>query len=329
MNITEFAKRINLSKGTVSRTLNNRAEVSAETRSYVLERAEALGYFRNPNARRLATGRTHVIQLECPHNTRVLADQYLVELARGLEDAAGEHGLDLMMHLGAKCRPSVEIPAVDGLVIVAGGDEPLSGLAALTASGHTPTVVITDAKPDFLAPLTSYVHVDTQFGVVEALNKINAFGHRRIGYIGSDQPMDATCRLIEQAGFALNPNFVIQAGVTLKQGFEAALRLLAWPKLSRPTVLLTRTDILAVGAVQAAVSLGLSVPGDISVVGHDDTDLATLVNPPLTTVAINIPKIAQAAMELLTGMIENGAEPSVSIIGTHVILRGSLGAPVC
>jgi LacI family transcriptional regulator len=327
MNITEFAKCISLSKGTVSRALNDRPEVSAKTRRYVLERAEALGFSRNPNARRLATGRTHLIQLECPYNTRVLSDQYLVELARGLEDTASEHGLDLMLHLGANYRSTTDVPAVDGLIIVAGAETSPTDIRTLTAYGHTPAVIISDTAPVNLEPHTSYVHVDNQFGVREALDKIVVLGHTRLGYIGSDHAMDSIRRLIEKAGLQWNPALAIQAGVTLRQGFDAALRLLDQPCELRPTVILTRTDILAAGAVQAANRLDLNVPADISIVGHDDIDLAMLVNPPLTTVAINIPKIALTVMELLTGMIEDQNEPSVSTLGSHLIMRGSLGPP--
>jgi len=325
MNITEFAKSLNLSKGTVSRALNDRPEVSAETRRYVLEKAESVGFLRNPNARRLATGRTHLIQLECPYNTNILSDQYLVELARGLENTASAQGFDLLLHLGTRARSGVEAPAVDGLIIVAGPETSLKDIRTLTAYGHTPAVVISDTYPIQCAPLTSYVHIDTQSGVRETLAEIIRLGHKRLGYIRSDQSADRMAQLAEQAGLVLDPDLVIQAGVTQHQGYDAAIRLLSRPIKDRPTVLLTRTDILAAGALQAAQSLGLSVPDDVSVVGHDDIDLAALVNPPLTTVAINIPNVAEAAMEMLTDLIEDRDAPTVRVLCSQLVLRQSLG----
>ena len=325
MNITEFAKSLNLSKGTVSRALNDRPEVSAETRRLVLEKAESLGFLRNPNARRLATGRTHIIQLECPYNTNILSDQYLVGLARGIENTASSQGYDLMLHLGSRSRRAAEVQAVDGLIIVAGQETSLDDIKALTAFGHTPAVVISDTYPAELPPLTSYVQIDTLSGVRATLAKIAALGHKRIGYIRSDQSTDKMEALFQQAGLEWRRELVIQAGVTQQEGYDATLRLLERPSCERPTVLLTRTDILAAGAVQAAQSLGLNVPYEISVVGHDDIDLAALVNPPLTTVAINIPMVAKAAMDMLTRIIEDKYEPTVRVLETQLIFRESLG----
>jgi DNA-binding LacI/PurR family transcriptional regulator len=325
MNITEFARRLNLSKGTVSRALNDRPEVSAETRRFVLERAEALGFLRNPNARRLATGRTHLIQLECPYNTNILSDQYLVELARGLENTAATHGFDLLLHLGTGAASGYEVPAVDGLIIVAGPETSLKDIRTLTAYGHTPAVVISDAYPTECAPLTSYVQIDTQSGVDQALARVKALGHKRIGYIRSDQAADNMQQMVEKAGLIWNPALTVQAGVTQKQGYEAAIRLLDQSSQIRPTVILTRTDILAVGTILAAQHLGLSVPADLSVVGHDDIDHASLVNPPLTTIAINIPNVAKEAMQMLTQLIDQTVEPSVQVFGTQLVFRSSLG----
>ncbi len=104
MNIIEFAKELNLSIGTVSRALNDRPEVSGKTRQLVFSKAQELGFTPNANARRLVTGVTHLFQLECPCNTHILSDGYLIELARAIEAAAGEHGYDLLLHLGTQRR---------------------------------------------------------------------------------------------------------------------------------------------------------------------------------------------------------------------------------
>lgn len=325
MNITEFAKTLNLSKGTVSRALNNRPEVSAETRRFVLQQAEALGFSPNASARRLATGRTQLIQLECPRNTHILSDQYLVELARALEDTAGEHGYDLLLHLGAHHRATSELPAVDGLIIVADSRTSVDEIRQLTAHGRTPAVVITDTEPRIAPPITPYVRIDTQSGVREALSKIRSLGHKRVGFIGSNQAMDNVPALFRASGLTWNPALAIQAGVTQQQGFDAALQLLQAAQPARPTVILTRTDILAAGTLQAANKLALRVPGDVSIVGHDDIDVAALLDPPLTTIAVDIPRVAQAAVEMVTGLIAETPGAPVQILGTRLVMRGSLG----
>ena len=227
MNIVEFAKTLNLSIGTVSRALNDRAEVSPQTRRRVLEKAEELGFVRNSNARRLVAGRNHMIRLECPHRAHILSDQYLVELARGVEEVAGERGYDLLLHLGARRADPGDLQDVDGLVIVAGEELNASDLHSITGAGHTPSVVITGtAPPDF--PAASYVCLDTFPGVREALVHLAALGHHRIGYLGSGSPghrlRDAFPRLMADAGLTFDPRLAREAGLTPDDGRRAAPR---------------------------------------------------------------------------------------------------------
>lgn len=325
MNIVEFAKTLNLSIGTVSRALNDRAEVSPKTRQMVLEKAEELGFVRNSNARRLVTGRNFLIRIECPYSTHILSDSYLVELARGVEEVAGDHGYDLLLHLGTRRSELADAQDVDGLVIVAGAETTADDLRGLTQNGRTPSVVIASAAPlDFAA--ASYVCLDTLPGVREALTLLASLGHTRVGYIGSGPPgyrlRDAFPVLLTEAGLPWDPALAVEAGTTPDEGRRAALDLLALP--APPTAIFARTDVLASGVVQAVTALGLSVPGDISVVGHDNIE-AALVNPPLTTVAINIPDIAALAVRSLLAMITDKAAPTTQTLGTHLIVRQSCG----
>ena len=325
MNIVEFAKTLNLSIGTVSRALNDRAEVSPKTRRMVLEKAEELGFVRNSNARRLVTGRNFLIRIECPYNTHILSDRYLVELARGVEEVAGDHGYDLLLHLGTRrAEPGTE-QDVDGLVIVAGAETTADDLRSLTHDGRVPAVVIAWATPlDF--PAASYVCLDTQ-GVREALALLAQLGHQRVGYVGSGQPgyrlRDALPSLMAEAGLAWDPRLAREAGTTPDEGCQAALDLLALPV--PPTAIFARTDVLASGVVQAVSLLGKTVPGDVSVIGHDNIEAAALVNPPLTTVAVDIPKLAALAVRSLLLMITDKAAPATLTLATHLIVRRSCG----
>jgi len=329
MNITEFANLLNLSAGTVSRALNDRAEVSPRTRKLVLEKAEELGFRRNANARRLVTGKNFLIRLECPDTTHVLSDRYLVELARAVEDAVGAHGYDLQLRLGTRRREVAigdSMPA-DGLILVSSPDTTAAEVEALTDHGAMPVVVICEVRPlDF--PAASYVCLDTIPGVGEAIKKLAELGHKRVGYVGSGRPgshVRATLPAIfAEAGLVWDDGLAIEAGVTQEQGTQAALQLLSHP--SPPTAIFTRTDILAAGAIQAVYSLGLNVPADVSVIGHDNIEIASLVNPPLTTVAIDIPQVGAAAANAVLATIEHKATPSVQNLSTHLIVRKSAAA---
>ena len=326
MNIVEFAKTLNLSIGTVSRALNDRTEVSPKTRQLVLEKAEELGFVRNSNARRLVTGRNLMIRMECPYSTHILSDRYLVELARGVEEVAGLYGYDLLLHLGMRRSDEIEVQDADGLVIVAGSETTPDDLRRLTHSGRTPAVVIAWGTPlEF--PAAAYVCLDTLPGVLEALTRLADLGHRRVGYVGSGRPgyrlRDAFPALMAQAGLAWDPDLAREAGVTPDDGRRAALDLLTLP--APPTALFARTDVLASGVVQAISDLGKSVPGDVSVIGHDNIEAAAMVNPPLTTVAINIPDVAGAAVRALLAMITDKATPTTVTLGTYLVVRRSCG----
>jgi len=327
MNIVEFAKTLNLSIGTVSRALNDRAEVSPKTRQRVLEKAEELGFIRNASARRLVTGRNCLIRIECPSTTHILSDRYLVELAREIEEVASAHGYDLLLHLGShRTDGGGDAEDVDGLVIVAGVETTADDLRRLTQNGHTPAVVIASAAP-LPFPAASYVCLDTLPGVREALSLLAGYGHSRVGYVGSGRAgqrlRDAFPTLMAEAGLLWDPKLTWEAGVTPEDGSRAARELLSLP--DPPTALFARTDILASGIVQGVFSLGLSVPGDISVIGHDNIEAAALVNPPLTTVAVNIPDIAALAVRALLATVIDKAAPTVQTLGTHLIVRKSCG----
>ena len=326
MNIIEFAKILGLSSGTVSRALNDRAQVSPKTRQLVLEKAAELGFVRNSNARRLVTGRNYMIRLECPYSTHILSDRYLVELARGVEEVAGEHGYDLLLHLSTRRSNAIEVQDVDGLVIVAGPETTVGDLQILTHGGLIPAVVIAGSTPPEF-PKASFLQVDTLPGIREALTLLADFGHKRIGYIGSglsdDRPRDAFPKLVAEAGLTWDPALSLEAGVTADAGRMAALKLLGLP--DPPTALFARTDILATGAVQAVSELEMSVPHDVSVIGHDNIEAAALVNPPLTTVNINIPDVAALAVKSLLSMIIDKTEPTVQTLGASLTVRRSCG----
>lgn len=327
MNIIEFAKTMNLSIGTVSRALNDRAEVSPKTRQRVLAKAEELGFVRNSNARRLVTGQNFLIRLECPHSTHILSDRYLIELARGVEEAAGRHGYDLLLHLGRHRSGGVEGQDVDGLIIVAGSETTADDLRILTQGGRIPAVVIAWATPlDF--PAAAYICLDTLPGVREALALLFQLGHRRVGYIGSGQPghrlRDALPQLMAEAGLSWDAALAREAGLTAADGCRVALDLLVMP--APPTALFARTDILASGIVQGVLQSGKTVPGDVSVIGHDNIESAALVSPPLTTVAVNFPEVAELAVHALLGMISGKSIPTTLTLSNHLIVRGSCGS---
>lgn len=326
MNISEFAKLLNLSTGTVSRALNNRTEVSPKTRQRILAKAEELGYSRDSTARRLKTGKNRLIRLECLENSEVLSDFYLVELARAVEQALHDNGYDLLLRLSTQRSNKLDYQPVDGLIILYAPEMSERDYQILTNNGTTSVVVI--SEPDSQnVPDASYIHIDIMPGVQEALTHLATLGHRRIGYISSGAPgrsiREALPKLAGAAELDWQEIEVIDAGITAEDGCRAAMQLLEMP--NRPTALFARTDVLAAGAIKGAYRLGLSVPNDVSVIGHDNIDACSLIYPSLTTVAIDFPQTGALATRTLLGMIDDNCEPSTVTLPTHLIVRESTG----
>lgn len=329
MNIHQLAKELNISTGTVSRALNDRAEVSPVTRRRVLEKARELGFSPNQNARRLVTGRNHLIRLECPDSGSLLADYFLIQTARAVEEAAAERGYDLLLRLRSGRRgAAADVHSIDGLVLVVSPDTSAEDIRTLTA-GKIPAAVVCGAQPpDYDQGAVAYVCVDTLPGVREALDLLVAGGHRRVGYVGSGlhdcRVRRAFPRLAAEAGLEWSEAYAADVGVGLADGYRGATELLR--HANAPTALFARTDVLAMGALQAARDLGLSVPRDLAVIGHDDIELASLATPPLTTVAVDMRRLGSLATSALLDMVEGGTPPPpVQTVQSHLVVRQSTG----
>ena len=131
-------------------------------------------------------------------------------------------------------------------------------------------------------------------------------------------------RACARLGLSVPAEYVVEGDFFLASGEAAGKRLLALP--DRPTAIFAAGDQMAIGAMHAAADAGLSVPGDLAVVGFDDIDAATLVRPALSTVAQDQRALGEAAVEALRGLIDEaagGAAAPVRIVPTRLVIRGS------
>jgi DNA-binding LacI/PurR family transcriptional regulator len=363
MTIKEFAERLGLSTATVSRAFTPGAHIRPETRARILEQARAQGYAPNPSARNLAGRRNRLIGLDCPANTDILADAYLVELARGVQAALEPRDYGLL--LNTRPRPGTDMDllnewvfghAVDGVVIVVPPDFPLLTLCPFVGR-DVPCVLITQARnvnngdvsnnevSDRVLPA---VELDLTEGARAALTHLVRLGHREIGLITS-APNDSVRQIYYQVYHDVlgvsgspDPRLTVETTSTIAAGRAAMHRLLAAPK--RPTAVFCRTDLLALGALRAARDMGLRVPEDLSVIGHDDLLLAELADPPLTTVRIDKARIGQEATDLLLASLlkrdpsadpaseeaqtsPSAAIPTVTIASELIVRRSTARCP--
>jgi LacI family transcriptional regulator len=303
--IYDVARLAGVSTATVSRALNGTGQVAQPKRVAIDAAVEQLGYRPNTIARSLVTRSTQTIALLLPE----LTNPFYAELVTGIQRLTLERDYTMLLcttgfdagqeerYLRLLRAKHVDGALVDGLVL------PPERIARFVEDGFP--IVCLDRDVDSRAvPL---VQVDNRMGARLATEHLLALGHTRIAHI-----MGAPLRISEerllgyqgalaQAGVAPDSSLVALGNFTETGGHDAMEELLAAdPGL---TAVFAANDLSAIGAINAIVASGRSVPGDISVVGFDDLRLARYTSPPLTTIHQPASEIARHATDLLLGII--------------------------
>jgi LacI family transcriptional regulator len=299
--------------------------VSPATIERVQAVADRLGYTADPVARALRGGRTGTIGLLVGS----LADFWQQTLAHAVQRELRGHGLHTIV-ADADGDPAEELELaarlaaqrVDGLLVApigpAGGD-----WTKLTA--RTPTVTIAGRLPG--AELAGEVAFDQTAGVGEVLRHLAALGHRRIAVLSwavTTSPDRPTERAVREQSAALGLDCeLVPCAYSLDGSRPLALEVLERP--DRPTALFCLSDSIAYGALHGCRELGLSVPGDISLVGFDDHPLSRLIAPPLTSVNWSIDRTARAAVGFLVDHLAGTAGERRTVIAPSLVVRDSSG----
>ena len=320
----DIARRAGVSEATVSHVVNgNTRRVSAATRERVLQAIRELDYTPNKIARSLATRATSTIGL-------IVADVVRTPYAaaiKGVESVARRHGYDVVLcnldGLDARLERAVDVmlaKRVDGIVFVLSSRPSDRRLIERLAKNSGPIVFVN--QPSGLPGVPS-VLIDNASGTYELTRHLVSLGHRRIGCIqlpfqGSNPVLAArerftgyrdalgSCGITFDAALTREGAFGEEAGVIA--GERAAQELLCLPE--RPTALVCCNDYLAIGAIRACEALGLRVPGDVAVVGHDDIPAARYLRPSLTTVSQPMTQAGEVGMQLLLQQLAGGkSEP--------------------
>ncbi len=330
INISDVAREAGVSPQTVSRALNNKGEISTETRERVLHTVHSLGYRPNTLARGLVTHKTFALGLVVPD----IANPFFAEVARGAEDAARKAGYSLFF-CNAIEDPGRELDAlrtleaqrVDGILLCSSrlADEQLAAMLK-----RLPPIVLANREP-VLAGMHS-VCIDDERGARTAVEHLVRTGHRRIGLLaGPAASYSGRCRArgyqaaLAEAGLPFEPNLIVPGAPYLEDGCATATRLLK--EQPGTDALLCYNDLVAVGALQACASLGLRVPDDVAVIGFDDIPLAALVTPPLTTLRSNRRGLGQELVRLMLQTLDacrGGCENIV--LTSDLIIRASAPA---
>ena len=344
VDIRELARRTGVSPATVSRALNDRAEVSPETRRRVLELAEELGYSPNQPARTLVRRRSDMVGLiwDTGYTTRNQRHPFLLDLFVGIKQTLAESGHHLMLLSTAATGAPVDVyvraarqHSLAG-VIMMGVDEAHPAITALVDSG----ILCVGIDLPLQRNRTTYVTSDNRTGAASAVRHLFDLGHRAIATITGPMSMfPATERLagyrneMARLGLTPHPDHVVHGDFFLASGYDCAARLLALPQ--PPTAIFAAGDEMAIGALHALADAGLRAPQDVAVVGFDDIEAATLIRPTLTTVAQDRAALGAGAVQALisaldgdgagTGTAGAGAVQAPLQVATRLVVRGSCG----
>lgn len=339
--IRDVARRASVSVATVSRVLNASAPVSEPTRRRILDAARELRFTPNASARSLSTRRTAALGVILPD----LHGEFFSELLRGIDQGAQRADRHLLVSSSHHDSHGIAVALramhgrVDGLIVMA-PDVPAHGLAQALPS-TLPVVLLNCATP---ADATADIHtlsVDNHGGARAMVRHLASIGHREIAFVdGPAQNADATARrrgyldAMAELGLPVRTAFQPSGDFTAESGWEATRALLG--NSPHPTAIFAANDMMAIGALHALREHGVSVPGDVAVVGFDDIPTARHVNPPLTTVRADAEALGTRAAMLLATRLASGAaadrhatstpHPRREVLPTTLVIRSSCGS---
>lgn len=329
--IEDVARAAQVSKGAVSFALNGRPGVSAATRTRILGVATELGWSPSSSARALSTSKSSAVGLVMARSPELLgADPFFPPFIAGVESVLAERGHALVLQ------------------VVREGEAELAGYRRLAASERVDGVFLTDLRVDDPRPALLHqlglaavmvgrprdahglpsVVLDDRAGITAAVRHVVDLGHRRIAHVAGPQHYvhgadrrQAWADALAAAGLPAGP--WVASDFTAAGGAAATAELLE--AADRPTSIVYANDLMAMAGLPVLAARGLSVPGDISITGFDDTELGAHLAPPLTSVSTDVLGWGVAAAETLLALTAGGRPTDRELSPATLVVRRSSG----
>jgi LacI family transcriptional regulator len=331
--LKDLAKKTGFSVTTVSRALGGFSDVNEHTRRQIMAAAQELGYQPNEVARQLRSQRTRTFGLIIPANDHSFSNDYFNELLRGIGDAAALQHYDLL--ISAQPPGDAEMQAytrfvggnrVDGM-IVARTRQHDSRIAYLK-SVNCPFVVAGRGEPDAISDFP-FIDVDSQAGICSATEHLIELGHRHIGLILPPVEMAYTeyrrrgyVEALHMAGIPYREDYVLHGDLLRSGGYQGAQTLI--DRCSEMTAIVCANDLMALGAIGALQSRGITVGREVAVTGFDDIPAAEYTHPSLTTVRQPIYEIGRRLVQMLIQIInDQPLENAHLLMPTSLMVRES------
>ncbi|SJZ32816.1 transcriptional regulator, LacI family [Selenihalanaerobacter shriftii] len=305
--IKDIAKESGVSITTVSRVLNDKPDVSSKTKEKVKEVIDRLGYKPSGVARGLVLQKTYTIGLIIPD----ISNPFFPEVARGIEDKAKEMDYSVIFcntdndHLAEKeAIKLMKSKQVDGILLSLSieNKEELKKLE----EDDFPVVQIDRKVPNSELPSVTIDNVLSAYNATEHLIQL---GHTQIVHITGDlgtktaqDRLKGFKKAINGSEISYKEEWILEGDYSKESGYNLMKSLLKEPP--QPTAIFAANDLMAIGAYGAAYDLGLEIPEDISIVGHDDIDIASVIRPGLTTMVQPKYELGKKAAEILIDELE-------------------------
>lgn len=329
----DIAELAGVSQSTVSRALRRDSMVSEDTRLKVEQAARALNYKVDVNARNLRSQRTNTLALllyEDPGASESLINPFFLSILGSVTRACAKRGYDLLISFQQSSNDwhadYAASKRADGIIFLGYGDYTsyLDKIASLDEAG----IQYITWGPVLPGQPGHFIGSDNVQGMADAVSHLIATGHRRIAFLGD---ISENCpeyrdrhqgylKALAAAGLSADPALRLDSLTSEEAGHAAAMRLL---DSGQPfDAVVAACDLVAIGALHALRDRGLSVPGDVSVIGFDDIQAASYTNPPLTTVRQDTVAAGELLVENLLRLM-NDQMLDRTIIPAKLVVRGS------
>ena len=324
--IRDVARAAGVSTATVSHVINDSRRVTEETRARVLAAIEACRYYPNLHARSLASGRSRTLGLVISD----ISNPFFPELVKSIEEAAFAHGYDVVLS-NTNYDPGRTSHCVARLI-----ERQVAGVALMTSELDTSLVrelARREVAVVFLdlgepGPHMSNLCVEYEEGVGEAIKHLASLGHERVAFLSGPRRLRSAAKRL--GAFRRLSGRLLPRGASkiyygdfrLEGGRRAAREMLAGAEL--PTAVFAANDLMALGAAGEFRAAGLNIPRDLSIVGFDDIEFASLAEPALTTVRLPRAELGRHAVEALMATVGHPERRGVEVrIKPRLVVRDS------
>ena len=324
--IQDVAEEAGVSVSTVSRVLNDKDDVAPETYERVQQVINHLGYVSSLAARGMRSRKTNVIGLIMPD----VASPYSVAIMQGVNKAIAQMDYDLIIYTNGDVRKNNSADQESYYVSLLNGNV-TDGVIVVTpaAANFSTAAPVVAIDPNNESPECPSIISTNHEGALQAMEYLIGLGHKRIGFITGRLELESASRRLQgykdglaAAGIPFDEQLIQEGDYTTDTAVGCTRALLALS--SPPTAIFASNDMSAMGVYQAAESLGMKIPQDLSVIGFDNLPEASYLYPALTTVDQFISGMGTLAMETIDKLV-NGEdlEKNLHKIMTELVLRDS------